>query len=243
MTRIIQITDLHINKLGQSTDNVDTPQNFQKVLAEALTYKPDHIILTGDLCHQTPSKDIYFWFKDIMDTTKIPYDVIPGNHDNSELMAEVFGYPIDNYELYYQKIINGQQFLFLDSSRAVMSENQYQWLNSTLQNTTSAIFMHHPPREVSVPHMDINYMFKQTSKFETCINNNTENISIFTGHCHNERTILADGYNLFVTPSCFVQISDLNVEFAPDHFTPGYRIIDFTEKGIVTYVRYLWSEK
>ncbi len=88
--RIIHLTDLHIGKAGEDTRGVDVRANFQTLLASIRPLKPDHIIITGDLCYREGNLDIYRWIKLQLDHNKIPYDVIAGNHDDSALLAVAF---------------------------------------------------------------------------------------------------------------------------------------------------------
>lgn len=235
--RIIQITDIHVDKVGELTNNINTQVNFLEVLDKSLTYQPDLYVLSGDLCHKDGVVETYQWFKSRMDVLNIPYFVMPGNHDDSQKMADVFQYECKNGELYYEIEKNGQKLLFLDSGKATMSDDQYTWLSQRLDENT-LIFMHHPPCIVGVPHMDEKYKFQEIERFQALISTKT---TVFCGHCHTERSIQLGPLSVFVTPSCFVQIGDKSEIFEAEHYKPAYRLIDVDAGGMVnTTVKYIF---
>ncbi len=66
--RIIQLTDLHIAEIGETTIlNIDVRAKFKSVLAEAKRLAPDLLVVTGDLCYQSGEKSIYQWVKRELD--------------------------------------------------------------------------------------------------------------------------------------------------------------------------------
>ena len=48
--RIIQLTDLHINREGEESRGVDVRSNFCDILKGLPKWRPDEIVITGDLC-------------------------------------------------------------------------------------------------------------------------------------------------------------------------------------------------
>jgi Icc protein len=88
--KIIQITDLHIGKEGESSFGVDIRRNFLDILKAVKTLKPDFLAITGDICFDVADKKVYAWVKSHLDFLNIPYAVIGGNHDESVMMAKAF---------------------------------------------------------------------------------------------------------------------------------------------------------
>jgi 3',5'-cyclic-AMP phosphodiesterase len=232
--RIIQITDIHVNKVGELTNDISTQLNFLNVLSACLEYKPDMIVLTGDLCHDQPSIDIYQWFLSRLAPLGIPFYVIAGNHDNSSLIADVFGYKMVDDECFFEIEFDENKILFLDSHKGSFSETQFSWLESRCDEN-SILFTHYPPVFAGIPHMDGKYSFLQIPEFKNRIRNK---VFTFSGHCHNERTIMEDNLNVFITPSCFIQIDDKSEIFKPDHFRPAFRIIDYVQGRVNSTVKY-----
>ncbi len=237
--RIVQITDIHIDKVGELTNNINTQVNFLMVLDKAIEYKPDLIVLTGDLCHKDGVTEIYEWYKSRMDILHIPYFVVPGNHDDSLKMAAVFGYKTTENEFFYTYEKEDYKLIFLDSGKAVMSDQQYQWLKSALGGKKDIIFMHHPPCNTGVPHMDKHWKFQEIERFQALIK---QSVAVFCGHCHTERTIQVGQMSVYITPSCFLQIGDQSELFVVDHYKPAFRLIDLNKNGEVnTTVKYIFN--
>ncbi len=234
--RIIQITDIHVDKVGELTNDINTQLNFLQVLDRAILYKPDAIVLTGDLCNQYGIIEIYEWFKSRLDILQIPYFVIPGNHDDAGMIASVFGYELIDGELYYSYNKHSNKLIFLDSGKSVMSEKQFDWLTEEI-NENCAVFMHHPPCLTGITYMDDNYKFQQIERFQSLIN---QQLAVFCGHFHCERTIQIGPMTVYITPSCYVQIDDNAAVFKPDHYNPAFRFIEIDTHGqIQTAVKYI----
>lgn len=240
---IIQITDLHIGSLTDTTNEVDTMNNFKMVLESIMTSeKPDLVVLTGDLCFKDPAVDVYQYVIQKLEETGYNYKIISGNHDNTSMHSGLWTGKISE-ELYY----SDSGMVFLDTAPGSMSDLQWAWLeNECLQSDSSVItiFMHHPPAHGLVPHMDLKYAFTQISEFEQLLAKFPEKrFDVFCGHYHVERSLIRQNLHVFITPSCFVQISDETEAFKPDHYIPAYRRIIYDDWGnLTTTVRYLWPK-
>ena len=95
MTKIIQISDPHIVPNGQLAYNrVDTAAPLALCVETVNRLLPeigpiDMAFVAGDLT-DFGTKEEYDRFRMIMDPLKIPYQAIPGNHDNKEAMRLAF---------------------------------------------------------------------------------------------------------------------------------------------------------
>ena len=69
----IQITDIHINKLFELTNNIKVVDNFIQVLDEGMAYQPDLIVLSGDLGHNDVQMDVYQWLKQQLLDRGVPF--------------------------------------------------------------------------------------------------------------------------------------------------------------------------
>ncbi|NNF36459.1 MAG: hypothetical protein HKN68_20320 [Saprospiraceae bacterium] len=246
--KICLLTDIHLPRRGEKAMEVDTYKNLENVIQRIIGEQPDYIINAGDICFKEPVEETYLWFKNYMDSLNIPYSTIVGNHDDSKMMASIvhpeLNFNKDTNELYYVKYINGIKFIFLDSGRGELSDQQWEWFRSELENDEAKyIIMHHPPVEAHVPHMDIRYSFNQSERFLNLLAAHKGEITIFTGHYHVERTILKPDFNIFITPSCFVQIDDRYEEFQADHKYPCFRNIYIEREGteMISTVKYLYN--
>ena len=139
MKHIAFITDLHVTGIDENAKNVDTRNNFQNILSAIKGVNPDLLIIGGDLCWKAPKMEIYEWIKPQLDQLKIPYEIIPGNHDDVIMMAKCFGMTdVQNNntsEIYYVKQIGDHNLVFLDTSKGEMSEEQYGFLHMKYKTT------------------------------------------------------------------------------------------------------------
>lgn len=240
--KIIQITDLHIGKEGEATRGIDVRQNFLDILEGIKTLKADHLVLTGDLCFQNGDSEIYSWIKNLVDDLNIPYDVISGNHDDSQLLAKVFQKEnlLQEETLFFKKKLGGATCFFLDTASAIVSPEQMDWLKLELRNETAPliIFMHHPPVHSNVTHLDKKYPLKNRKEFQEILVNSGLPITVFCGHYHVEKTIHFKNIVTHITPSCYVQVDWRAEIFKIDHNRIALREIEITDTAILSSVSY-----
>ena len=245
--KIIQITDLHVDKENEYPYDIDVRRNFKRVLNAARRQKPDHLVVSGDLCYDDGEREIYEWIKLQLDNTKIPYEIIAGNHDDSLLMAEVFKceHLLTNDELFFAKKIGKATCIFLDSGKGFHSEDQLKWLKRQLKNAGKdiLIFMHHPPAKAGVPFMDNKYPLQDMDAVQKIFFAHKKFLPIFCGHYHVEKTIHVQNIMIQITPSCFFQMDQNNEDFKVDHHSIGYRLIDFSNGSLKTSVKYFRGNK
>jgi 3',5'-cyclic-AMP phosphodiesterase len=238
---ILFITDLHIDQDISKTRGIDTKANFIRVLNAGIAQSPDMIVLGGDLCNVYGELDTYRWVKEILDATSIPYHVIPGNHDDSSMISQIF-YGKESNESYMSVKSDNEIFLFVDSSKGTMTEEQWRWFSS-FEDTDGPlyVFMHHPPVYVGSQHMEPKYSFREINRFEQTIRQfKTKICYVFTGHFHMEASVFDNEKLLvYVTPSTFIQINPLSasLDVIPDRI--GYRWIELQNNHLRTSVIYV----
>lgn len=236
--RILQITDIHINKLFELTNQVNVIANFSAVLDSGMEYKPDLVVLTGDLGHNDLQIDVYQWIKEQLQGRGVPFRVIGGNHDNASMLVDVFG-DVQGTKLYFTYRVGNFKILFLDTIHGQVDDEQLEWLKEEIKEDITAIFMHYPPFLSGIPHMDTKYAMQQRTSFLDVLFGVNQRFRIFTGHYHTERVIEYENVSVYITPSTFVQISDKTLEFTPDHYKPAYRMLEWDGGVFKSWVRYL----
>lgn len=240
--RIIQLTDLHIGADDEDTYGVDVRQNFLDALAICRERQPDLVVISGDFCFKAPQEHIYTWVKEALKDLGIPIEYISGNHDNPQWLAKAFELEayLDKGELYFSKQINGHSFLFLDTTKAVISIKQHQWIEKELQASEGNvfIFMHHPPMKANVPFMDNKHNFKDDTGLIDLFKSYLRPINIFTGHYHLEKSIHLANIAIHITPAVFYQISSFTKHFSVDHRRPAYRLIEINGDTLLHSVHY-----
>lgn len=245
--KLILITDLHIGLPEEDTHGVDVRTNFLNILEEIKKEQPDHIVIAGDLCFMKGERAVYEWIRRHMDTLMIPYDLIAGNHDDSILLAEEFDRTkhVNQDTLYYKKRLENWDAYFLDTASRSLSEAQLNWMQAELANNENPVivFMHHPPMVSGIPFMDTNHGLTNMKAVQTAFATYKGIIPVFTGHYHNEKTVVKGNLVLQITPACFFQIDYRIPEFRVDHYKIAYRQIDLSEHTWQSTVRYFNGTK
>ena len=93
MTLLVQLTDTHIEAPGALLyGKLDTARHLQESVQEinAMQPHPDLIMVTGDLVEH-PSEASYGNFAELIKPLQAPVYLLPGNHDDPQLMLEMFG--------------------------------------------------------------------------------------------------------------------------------------------------------
>ncbi|MEL6986260.1 MAG: metallophosphoesterase [Bacteroidota bacterium] len=239
--KLIQITDLHIGLENEDTRGVDVRHNFIKILEAIENEKPDCLIITGDFCYRAPMLEIYIWVKEQLEKLPFAYYMIPGNHDDTHMMKTVFGIDLLNKkEYFFKKVFAAWNVLFLDTTIARMSDDQYEWLaENIIDDKDQIIFMHHPPAYCDVGYMDSKHAFQEQEKFQSLLKKYNSTFHIFCGHYHVDKVVHTANMHIHITPSLFFQIKQGQIEFEVDHYNVGYRVLKLTSNNISSYVRYI----
>lgn len=241
--KIAFITDLHLPISGEKARGVDTFLNLNNILKDLKLRMADFIIIGGDLSLREPDPAANFHVRELLEKSNIPYVVVPGNHDDPAQLKNCFSYPHEMDELYYVKQLGDIPCIFLDSSSGELSHTQLNWMDDLLDKRSEItnIFVHHPIVISNAVYMDNNYALSNITDIQNILNRYDRNFKIFSGHYHIEKTIYAGNITQFITPSLYIQIDQSSAEFKIDHHTPGYRIIQFQDDQLFTYVRYIWE--
>jgi Icc-related predicted phosphoesterase len=241
LNRIAFITDLHIDQKNLAYGK-DTVKNLKDLVISLQGWDLDHIVCGGDISLKEPRISDCKFLKENLDPTEVPYDVIKGNHDDSDDISDVFNYINRDGEIYYDKVIGGKHCIFLDTNQGSISDEQCEWLGQKLKlKDTPFIFMHYPPIETGILFMDHRHQFRDQTKVLDILSATDKTLHIFCGHCHAERFIQTANLNIHITPSAIQQIDERFQEYTPYHNHVGYRIIEFDNGGFLrTFVKYLF---
>ncbi|ADB37242.1 metallophosphoesterase family protein [Spirosoma linguale] len=245
--RIAFLTDMHLGAEGELPEGVDVRQNFLKALAFLTELKPSCLVLGGDFCISVGDSSIYQWVKKQVDELPFPYYVIPGNHDDPTMLAEVFNkmHDLHGGELYYALSLEGRPTLFLDSSKGAFSDQQWTWFRdylSALRDNNIVVFMHHPPLPADVQFMDRKYPFRQSEEFIELVRDLPCHVTVICGHYHVEKVVQRGNLLVLLSPSTFYQMKQDTVGFAVDTLRVGIREINLTTHGTNSAVYYLDPE-
>ncbi len=236
--KIIQLSDLHLTSLGQIENGVNSCERLETALELAATHNPDHIVVSGDLCFKSGEAQVYSWLRQKLNETKIPYTVIPGNHDSVGLMSSVF--EVDKFT--FAKKIGDQQFLFMDTANGRVSPEDLSWLKSKIlvgQQLRRFVFMHHPPCQANVQFMDKkHYLENYPEVYETLAMSGSE-VHVFCGHYHVCKSLHFGNVHVHICPSTFFHIDSCNPEFQGNFNLNGFYEITIDKVKVDVEARYI----
>lgn len=241
--RILQINDLHVAKEGEDAYGVDVRGNFLNMVERLQPMNADLLVINGDLCYRDGELEIYEWIKEKLAAVPVPLALTSGNHDDPELIAEVFELngAFKEGELYYKKSIKGHTCLFLDTTLRKVSQPQLDWLEDELEKASEKVFlfMHHPPVLGGVPYMDKNHALINREEVQNLIHSFEGEVYVFSGHYHVDKIIQKKNMTVFITPACFFQIDQHEETFKVDHYRIGFREIRWEGCALQSSVHYL----
>lgn len=212
---IAQITDTHIvekNEHWLSEPLTKTSERLARVVSciNEMKPKPDVVLLTGD-ASDTGTPASYLHLKELLEPLKVPFFVIPGNHDSREEMRNAFAnrpympsegfihYTIDDYPIRLIGLdthVPGEDF-------GRLCEKRLDWLNQVISRKDekpTLIFMHHPPAKTGNKIFDsINCL--TDPRFESLIISQKHLLAIVTGHYHHLCVTSYGSKSCFIAPS------------------------------------------
>jgi Icc protein len=235
---ILQLTDTHLYSepegrlLGLNTRST---LDLVLELAARRLGPVDLILLTGDLV-QDESPEGYQYLRQRLEALGTPCYCLPGNHDQSPVMAKVFGGSAVKTETTIRRgvwnlvcldsTIPGEDGGHLDATQL-----------STLQDSLAArpedpalVCLHHQPVPVGSVWMDTMALDNPEAFFEI-IDRYPKVRGVLWGHVHQEFSVVRNGVHLMGSPSTCVQFLPGSREFAVDELTPGYRWLELHPDG------------
>ncbi len=193
---VAQISDTHI-----ALDMPDADQrisDFVRTIADinALDPAPDLILHTGDIVHNG-HRDEYAESAAILAKARAPVYVLPGNKDRRDNLYETFSahkyltlsapfidYGIEDYPV---RLI-GLDTLSEGNNKGDFGRERIERLTKLVDAEDKkpiAIFMHHPPFEVSVGPDPLNFVTEEAMReLRQALQRSGRITSIFCGHVH-----------------------------------------------------------
>ena len=156
--------------------------------------RPDLVIATGDLADD-PNPEVYRVMRRMLDQIEMPVYVIPGNHDDREMLRAAFldlgSLPVDDPFLQYTieeyplRMI-GLDTLETDGDGGEMCASRLRWLDDRLSeqpDRPTLIFMHYQPLMTRMGYVNKN-AFHGASEMEELIRGHSQVDWIICGHLH-----------------------------------------------------------
>lgn len=243
---ILQLSDLHI--LAASEDKmlgINTEHYFHACLEQAVRLrsrqafaaKPhfDLILLTGDLA-QEPCLASYRRIFTALEAHKTPCICLPGNHDDYELMQQVFN--TESINCRKQVLLDNWQLISLNSQipgdpGGRLSDEELDFLENCLSRNPdrhALVAVHHHCLETKSSWMDT--MIIENSRELLAIVDKYPQVKVITtGHIHQVMDIKTTSLRVLGAPSTCFQFTPESTEFSVNGTAPGYRLIDLYADG------------
>lgn len=249
-----QLTDTHIKPKGCfAYGHVDTLGFLRKAIEHLNAFQPalDFVVISGDLVDVGTQVE-YTLFREAVDQLRMPYYVIPGNHDHKEVMRTAFAdhtYLTTQGPLQFSIEQQGLRIIGLDTSQIGKSEGafpeeQQDWLTTELAahpDQPTMIFMHHPPFKTGIQHMDDMRLLDADQNFWRLLKGQSQIIHIACGHVHRAIETFMHGIPISISPSSAHAVTlDLEPE-GPATFTmdpQGSRIFIWNGTHLVSHLTF-----
>jgi 3',5'-cyclic-AMP phosphodiesterase len=211
--RIAQISDLHVKREGQlAYGRVDTARALARCVAALNGFDPapDFVVISGDLV-DTPTSEEYQHLKQLLAPLKLRFAGVPGNHDGRDMMRAAFPdqpYAMPTGALNQKVDIGHLDLLLLDSSvpgkpHGELDEQTLQWLETILaasDRRPALVFMHHPPFEAGIWHMDRQNL-RNAESLAVIVGRHPRVQLIATGHVHRATLAVFEGRPCTICPA------------------------------------------
>ena len=238
---IVQLTDCHLLADPRTTlrgfNTNDTLLAVIKDLTQ-LNPGPELILATGDLA-QDGSRAAYERLRTYLAELATPVYVIPGNHDDPTMMAEVFA----GHEAFgYMETahINEWQVIPLStvmpgSDLGYLSGAELARLEAALRQAHGQhvlLAMHHQPVPTNMPALDATAI-TNAGELLGLIDSYSPVRAMVWGHIHRQFESWHNNVRLLGAPSTCFQFKPEVSEAAIDEVSPGYRQLTLARDGTV----------
>lgn len=246
---IVQFSDLHLRPPGKPAYRVaETNALTARAIAavRALDPAPDLVVISGDLTDCGLPEE-YAELARLIARLPVPVAMIPGNHDRRENLLAAFpdaagpgGFIDFTHDLGPTRII-GLDTVVPGASHGALCAARLDALSTALAERPEAptlIFMHHPPFDCGIRHMDRISLLEGRARLAAIIAANPQVDRIACGHHHRPVQTRFAGTLAQIAPSVAHQVTlDLTEDGEPS-FTmepPGFLIHRLQEDGYVSH--------
>lgn len=253
---IAQLTDLHLRPPGMpayrvSETNMMTERAFDAVAA--LVPRPDVMLITGDMTDCGLDSE-YELLRKLLTRLPMPVFMVPGNHDRRDNLKKIFGdwptivadpdfvqFAIEDFPvrlIALDTVIPGE-------SGGMLCERRLAFLEQALavSDRPSIIFMHHPPFDCGIVHMDRIRLIEGAERLAEIVRKSGHVERILCGHHHRPIETLFGGTIASIAPSVTHQVAfDLRAdhEGALTLEPPAFRLHQYRRgAGVVSNMVYV----
>ena len=235
---LAQVTDSHL--LTQTTAQLrgcNPWQSFNTVLEKVVQYKPDGLLLTGDLAEQGEA-EAYGHLVNAIAPLRLPTYWLPGNHDRLDTLKQIFqslpaSQGLKSIDLdHWQLILLNSVLPQAKFGEGHLSAQQLQQLRCYLTDhppKPTLIALHHHPIPIGIDWVDQMQM-QNADQFLTLIKQFTNVKLVVFGHIHHEfQQETVEGISYYGCPSTCLQVTSVKADVMEKQ--PGFRLIWLYEDG------------
>lgn len=257
---LVQISDTHIDEPGTLVyGRFDTTAALRKAVEtiNALDPAPDLVLHTGDIASHG-SVERYEAFRSVIDELEMPYALMPGNHDDREALAGVFGHsprlPVSGEFLHYVIEDYPLRIVCCDSvivgeAAGEMCPQRLAWLEARLSEAPerpTIVALHHPPFYAGLTGGSAKGLLRGGGELAEVLSRHDQVVRVLAGHVHRPITAPFGGTIGFAGPTtCYpfgIDIGPervLNIVHEPPGFAVHLWLPDATPDGpgLVTHVQ------
>jgi Icc protein len=205
-----------------------------RVVDQAVAWRPDLLLLTGDLS-EDDSPESYGFLAATLESTGLPVVTTPGNHDDPRLQNEHFPGTATDEPLVIAA--GSWQLIVLNSSvegrvPGALTKRMMDGLAASLELSSAPklVALHHHPLAVGSEWID-RYPLLEPGRFWDLLDGNPNVHAVVWGHIHHAFRAERGGMTLLGAPSTVSNSRAFRPEFEPDPAGPACRWLKLADGG------------
>ncbi|MDZ4087054.1 MAG: phosphodiesterase [Tabrizicola sp.] len=241
---IAHLSDPHLCPPGALYQSVlDPAPRFARALAQASSFRPDLLILSGDLTEHGDAAS-YAHARDLLAALPCPVLAIPGNHDDREAFrAGLSGLPnlvplpaTGPLHAIAEGVVRviGLDVTVPGDHRGQVTPDHAAWLDATLRSapdTPTLLVMHQPPFVTGIGYVDAYRCFGDTLLAQV-LSDHPQVIRLLAGHVHRFTLTSFAGRPALTAPATATSLAL--------RLAPGAKPASFTEPPAM--LLHLWRD-
>lgn len=242
--RLLQVTDLHLfgdknAKFLGISPYIHLLQTIEHIKRHEGENPAELLLLTGDIS-QDYSLFSYENALNAINGLHTPFLVIPGNHDDDDVLQQRFAKHATNNHFFNLSLpLHGDWHAILLNSHwqkhiaGMLADKTLTFLRNELalhRDKNIMIFLHHHVLPLNSKWIDkLGLLNAQQFLDIVALNSNVR--AVFSGHVHQESHNQYQHIDFYTTPAIAVQFTPQTPTFSLDKQMPGYRVIDLLDNG------------